>query len=692
MIGGHESLRSGGGTVAARTPASHSTSRTTAPTRTSNQMKPTTQNNNNNNNTNNNNNSKAAGLAGTTGATAGKGTLTTPLRGQWVAQAIAPTLYGRRAAAWITVWDKASVPRRTAILVALKSLHADSNNSALDDDLGDAAPLLFARLTSWWKLRYGGWVAEANAAARAAQAKSKAGVAAPTPPLPEATPSSSSFPLSSASASHSAELLAQVEAITIFVRGSRFLLQFVEGGGVAALCDCLEATASLSPFSLDTSDPPRSFSVPPETPTARREVIDGYAPERRAIALLLLHIANSGRVYREMVGDVENLVHLLHALLRETDATVANPITELLAMLNKGHPRLSTAVQTGLVRVLARALPASEETDALPPQPSSPSSALPVSDTPTVVVLSTARAIRALQLQAEQQHYSQFAACTGGVGDAGSAVLASAGAVDYVPVIGLDSTITGNSFAAAGAGVVAVCTQDPLLRPFTVTEYLDTLFRLALDGQHTAYRVEGNELLNLAAKNIQLTPKILTRCLDVVDDDVYTIEGAGEGGEEGVGVTAGGGGIAPSQLRRQRRQLSCGRAAVLILISRPMTAERRDLLLRLIAQRGGHLTLLKYLRLTQHGDTAAVVDCCHALQFLARAVMKTLRRRLNQPVVSAVPSRTAGAETMLERMTEGIQAALGEAVFQQLLFQELSEEDCLAVLRSARAAVVGRVE
>ncbi|KPA79460.1 hypothetical protein ABB37_05295 [Leptomonas pyrrhocoris] len=671
-------------------------------------------------------------MRGTTATTsaAGKSKSTAPLRGEWTAQAVAPEMRGHRAAAWIAIWDKGSVARRVSLLESLKALHADSNSNALEDDLGDAAPLFFARLTSWWKLRYGTWATDACNAARAvATATTKRntteqngsavdapiietkGLAAADAAAVTSEAVASPLPPPLPPTSSSSELLAQVEAITVFVRGSRYLLQLVEGGGAEALCDCLDVTSSI----------PLPPTPPPSSSADEGDQRGNYARERRAITLLLLHIANSGRVYREMVGEADNLLRVLHALLRETDAAVANLITELLAVLGKGHPRLSAAVQTGLVRVLASALPPSEENEdatraaglpapLLQPDPAvfSPPSA---DGTSTVVVLSTARAIRALQLQAEQQHYSQFPSAATNAAESmrTTTTASSAGKIDYVPIIGLDTTVTAKSFAAVGSTTVLEATlghpQDPLLRPFTLVGYLDTLFRLALDEQHTAYRVEGNELLNLAAKNIQLTPKILTRCLDVVDDDVYVLDGGGEGEAEG---ERGGAevGIAQSRLRRQRRQLSCGRAAVLIFISQPMTSERRDLLLHLVAQRGGHLTLLKYLRLTQHGDTAAVVDCCHALQFIARASMELQRRRLGQqqqpqqsPQLKQSVSgtfnstgRSKTSETVLLRVTEGIQSALGEAVLLLLLFQELSEEDCMTVLRSARAADVVRAE
>ncbi|KAK7200402.1 hypothetical protein NESM_000094300 [Novymonas esmeraldas] len=638
------------------------------------------------------------------------------MRAGWSATAMTPQLRGRRAAAWLSVWDSTSTARRVCMLETLKALHSASNSNALEEDLGDAAPLLFTRITSWWKLRYSAWVASSVTAVAAASAKAATAAAAAAAAAASATASEAAGPalvssgtvLTSSTAAGSAaaaaaageptlslsadvpaasspclaptptsssELLAQVEAITLFVRGSRYLLQFVESGGAATLTHCLEAT---SPSSTAAS------------------TLNLFVLERRATALLLLYVANAGRVYREMVGDEEGLLHVLRTLQRETDATVAAPLTELLAVLGQGHPRLASGTQTGLLRVLA---------NAVQPAPghvtfragSSATVSAPCSS--EVVVLHTARAIRALQLQKEQHHYAQVG--PGGSGS-GGAVAAMESGIDYVPIVGMDAAVNAYSFVGPAASVTvspscgtataAAAGCDPLLRPLSRAEYLDALFRLALDDEHMSFRVEGSELLGLAAKNLHLTHDILTRCLDAVDDDEYVIRGNEE--EEDAAAQQ-------QRLRRQRRQLSCGRTAVLLFLSRPMTTQRRQLLLRLVSQRSGHLTLLKHLRLTAHGDTAAVVDCCHALQFVVRSAADMQRHTMDVGGVSGhkAASRSGGgvggagtSAAVWLRVTEGVQAALGQSVIQLLLFQDLSQADCMAVLRAARAAVVPQFE
>lgn len=578
------------------------------------------------------------------------------------------------------------------MLEALKALHSASNSNALEEDLGDAAPLLLTRITSWWKLRYGTWVSDAVSSAAAASMKAAAAAAtavsamqktaaksgaASAPPLSttaldfstNASANGSSEAGTSASAAPSSELLAQVEAITIFLRGSRFLLQFVEGGGAATLTHCLETTAS-PPLPLST---PLTASGGAAAAAASSPAPALLVQERRAITLLLLHVVNAGRVYREMVGDKEGLLHVLRTLQRETDVLVAAPLTELLAVLGQGHPRLASRIQTGLLRVLADAVKPARESTAT--DATSSAGSRRVSE---VVVLHTARAIRALQLQREQHHYAQFY-----LGDCAEAVLEAG--VDYVPIVGMDCAVKTCSFAGMTAGKPPDSSSacDPLLRSLSRSEYLDTLFQLALADQDMALQVEGCQLLSLAAKNLHFTQDILTRCLDAVDDDEYVIHSDQEDAN-----------VQQERLRRQRQQLSCGRTTALLLISRPMTRQRRELLLRLVSQRSGHLSFLKHLRLAAHGDTATVVDCCHALQFIVRAAAEMQRQHMDfggvtrlQAVSGAGGDCTSSAALWL-RVTEAVQAALGESMFQLLLFQKLSESDCMAVLRAARATAV----
>ncbi|GET89142.1 hypothetical protein, conserved [Leishmania tarentolae] len=618
------------------------------------------------------------------------------LRAKWRETATAPQLRGRRAAVWLSVWDSACTAQRVCMLESLKALHSASNSNSLEEDLGDAAPLLLTRITSWWKLRYGTWVSDSVSSAAAASAKAAgAGAAAAgtsaigetqkasakdkassVPLLSSTAPDSSTDPSGdgpfpggmSASMSPSSELLTQIEAITIFLRGSRFLLQFVEGGGATTLTDCLETTAYSPPSSSTALKTSGGDAVAASSPAPAL-----FTQERRAITLLLLHIVNAGRVYREMVGDEEGVLHVLRTLQHETDALVAAPLTELLAVLGQGHPRLANGIQTGLLRVLADSVK-SAQVSTLTDAPNVTGSRR----VHEVVVLHTARAIRALQLQREQHHYAQF--YLGGCAD--SALEAG---VDYVPIVGMNGVVNTVSFSGIPAGGVLDSSPscDPLLRPLSRSEYLDTLFQLALADQSMALQVEGCELLSLAAKNLHFTQDILTRCLDTVDEDEYVIHIEQEDAN-----------AQQERLRRQRRQLSCGRTAALLLISRPMTNQRRKLLLGLISQRSGHMTFLKHLRLTAHGDTATVVDCCHALQFIVRTATEMQRQHMG---ISGVSSRqdvkgasddTTSSGALWLRVTEAVQAALGESMFQLLLFQKLSESDCMAVLRAARAAVV----
>lgn len=618
----------------------------------------------------------------------------------FMAQLTSPELEGRRAAAWIDIWGGSPRSRRVMILNALKLLHGDSNSSRMEQDLGAAAPLFFTRLTSWWKLRYRTIAEDARlAAALSLRSKSTASKEAspsllksstgqrdtvtPSGPPEEARLTSNlSAAVATAGASiaavttttlaaaaaatispESSELVAQVEAITIFIRGSPYLLQFTENGGAATLTDCLQSAADPS-----------------------------LQAGRETIALLLLYIANAGRVYRELLCSDGGLLKILQALQQETDGATATLLTDLLAVLGQGHPTLSGQIHTGLLRILASATAVTSSGDdgsapkaeVVPPTATEEAASLHRN---SVIALCTARAIRGLQLQGEQHHFQAFPAESMASEDPNHRR-------DFVPIVGLDDMYTTTFPITKGGRTAAMVesrlTLDPLLRPLAPAEYLEILFRLAIDVHSTAYRVEGDELLTLAAKNMTLCVPIITRCFDIVDEDVLRIDQ--DDGVQGI-------------LTQQRRQLSCGRTAALIFLSKPMTAERQQLLLRLVTQRSGHLTLLKYLRLTHHGDTAAVVDCCKALQFLARAASLAQRNRLGVATTPLPPSSSSSATTpgkssgeaamtaggptdsVMGRLTRGIQDVIGDALFQVLLFQSLSEEDCLAMLRAARATV-----
>ncbi|EPY31946.1 hypothetical protein STCU_03077 [Strigomonas culicis] len=493
-----------------------------------------------------------------------KWTVAANRQSQRLAAAMDPNLFGRRAEVWVATWDKAPKVARTAVLEALYQLHGASNSSDLEADLGDAAPLFFTRLTSWLRMTYKAFERPSDAPGGAVSI-----------------------------------LLWLVRALSIFVRGAQYATLLVESGITGALTECLSCGTA---------------TVPPAL----------AAEERSAILLLLLYIANAGRVYREMVCDEEGLVELLHTMQQEEREDISMLVMDLLVVVGQGNPRMAPLVHTGLVRII---LFRKEDEVAR-----FPGALRTRSET---VVLQVARALRAMQMTKELQFYS--------------------GAAESEHLL----TIVGLRLAGAPPGSVAPPTE-PLLTAATTEEYLSALLFLNLHDTNTSLRVEGNELLTLAAKNTQLTARILNLCFDTMDDDHLVIAE-----EDDVAAIA----------TRQRHQLSCGRAVVQIIISTPMTKERRAIIINLIAMRSAHLTLLKYLRMSEGGDLAAVGDCSKALQLLAKAADEQQRR----------PELSAGVYVSLAKVGQSIREAVGDSINQVLLFQEISEEESFAILRAARA-------
>lgn len=594
-------------------------------------------------------------------------------RQRTIAAAAADSLKGRRAEAWLGQWDKGNRRARQCILEAFLALHGESTSETVAADLGDAMPLFFTRVTSWLRLGYC-TLAPAGGAAGPSGKQQQAGAAAveSSPSPPPGRPRSA--------------LLLMVQSLAVMLRGGTYITQFIESGLSAALTDCLERGAT----------------------AAGRQA---YAPlsreEKAATVLLLLYVASAGRVYREMICDEDGLASLLRVMQAERDEGLAALLTDLFVLLGQGNPRLAPLVQCGLLRFLVSHCECGTRAEAAAQRAGARRAAaalgLPVSgagvpkqgegeddekegeeeEENAVVVLEAARALRALQLHKESHHYSvcqqrgahahtqqqqQQQYQEGSVNGAGVPEL------DQVPVVGYSDAGSASAPGRRYAGYA----ESELFRRVTGTEFLDALFYLALDDG-TRFRVEGGELLAMAAKNAELLPRILNRALDVLDDDVLVIAD-----DDDTAVVS----------RRHRRQLSCGRVAVQVMLTAPTTEYRRRTIVDLFALRGAHLSLLKYLRLTGLGDTATVVDCCHALQFIARASEEAQRASLSQQqqcgggggagASSASPAPMATSAVM--RMGHAIRDALGSSPYEVLLHDAPTPDVSLAMMRAARAS------
>ncbi|RNF01629.1 uncharacterized protein Tco025E_08545 [Trypanosoma conorhini] len=299
-----------------------------------------------------------------------------------------PAVAGRRAAIWVEQWDHGSRATRLLILEAFLALHSSSNTNRMEKDLGDSSMLFFTRITAWLRLTY------------------KLG--------------------------HPLRLL--LAAISVFVRGVRYLTCLMEIGGAQMLIDTL-ATSSL------------------------------VTDDRREVVLLLLYMANAGRVYREMLCDDDEIGLLLQATRREGESDVLDLLASLLLLLGEGsNPRVSSRVQSGVIQMITHR------------------------DTATAVILQAARILRIFQSSRDKIYTDAIA----------REAREDTGAV---PVVGIELDVT----------------------PDSARQLLEALFFLLIH-EELSLRVEGSELLTMVAKNIQLTGPILTRCFDVVDEDRLAIE------------------------------------------------------------------------------------------------------------------------------------------------------------------------
>ncbi|CAD2217181.1 hypothetical protein AGDE_09120 [Angomonas deanei] len=488
---------------------------------------------------------------------------------QRLQEAMDPSLHGRRAEYFVGLWDKTKVVR-PRLLMAFCLLHENSTIGEVEADLGDGAPLFFTRVTSWFRLSY---------------------------KLPPNT--------STDKGEEASVLLWMLRSFSVFMKGTSYITLFCESGMNAALTDCLDS---------ETPD-----GAPLIQPVDRLEIVR-----------LLLFIANSGRVYREMVCDEEGLTQVLHALQREDVADVVSHTIDLLVVIAQGNPKMAPLIHTAMLRLVYYHQPnvaqgvrgarttRSEET-----------------------VLQISHAVRDIQLTKESQFYQS---CTDEIRS------------NLLPIVGLNLLPAGTTVSSSSG--------DPLLEEMSSEEYLETLMYLNLHDTNVSFRVEGNELLALAAKNTLLTARILNNCFDIMDDDLLVIADTDD--VRAIAV-------------RQRRQLSCGRAVVEIILSQPMTEERKTIILNLIAMRSAHITLLKYLRMSDGSDVSAVIDCCRTLQILAKAA--DAQRRSVDQLSSNVVS--------LEKVSQLLREAVGDSIFQMILFQEISEEESFAILRAARSSTAG---
>ncbi|KAH9586422.1 Protein of unknown function DUF5578 [Trypanosoma melophagium] len=379
-----------------------------------------------------------------------------------------------------------------------------------------------------------------------------------------------------------------LSAIALFVRGVRYLTSLMEIGGAQTLIDTL-GTCNL------------------------------VREDRREIALLLLYIANAGRVYREMLCDDEDIKLLIQALEREDDTDILELLAALFLVLGEGNKQSVTfRIHTGLLELI-------------------------LSNTSTVESkLQAARILRTFQSSRDKE-YSQ-AIARDALEDKG-----------MVPILGMVS------------GTPPEGVQQLLL---------DALFSLLLHDE-LCLRVEGTELLTMVAKNIQFTGPILTRCLDVVDEDHLAIEAEDDH---------------RAAMTIRRNQISFGSTAVNIMLIDSNCEALQRIMLDIIGRRSAHFTLLKYLRLLENMNPTSVLDCCRVLQMLCRGALLQERHaaenadNLSFPSSSADAASTARAPVSLEKVANHIREAVGSTLYSVLLYEELTEDEAASIARSVTSS------
>lgn len=223
------------------------------------------------------------------------------------------------------------------------------------------------------------------------------------------------------------ELSVQLSALSLFLQGQRFLANFMEVGGIQTLTDILVTAKDHATQQLDKSN----------------------------ALLLLIHVANAGRVYREMVCDGQGVDNIVKATLEECSEKTLDLTSSLFIALGQGNPRKASLVHSGLIYLMLHG--------GEPAQ------------------LCAATTLRSLQLA--KQYYS-------------------------------DKLQVGGSIAVGSSTITMVGAESGAAEAYDTL--LDAFFHL-ISRESVKLRFEGLELLNIASQNAFLASAIVSRCLDAMD-------------------------------------------------------------------------------------------------------------------------------------------------------------------------------
>eukprot|EP00906_Rhabdomonas_costata_P028777 RCo040684 len=114
------------------------------------------------------------------------------------------------------------------------------------------------------------------------------------------------------------ELATQLTAISLFLQAQRFLTNFMEIGGIQTLCDLLCQPT------LNAADKQRAL-------------------------MILIHVANSGRVFREMICEGVGVDLLVQSMLNDQNEKTLELYGSLFMDLGQGNPHKVSLVHAGLV-------------------------------------------------------------------------------------------------------------------------------------------------------------------------------------------------------------------------------------------------------------------------------------------------------------------------------------------------------
>ena len=321
------------------------------------------------------------------------------------------------------------------------------------------------------------------------------------------------------------ELAVPLSALSLFIQGQRYLTNFTEIGGIQMLTELVSLSGYKHPLDKENA------------------------------LLLLIHIANAGRVYREMICDADGVKQIAAVALDGADDRILELFGSLFTALGQGNPRKASKVHAGLLYIMRHGSEGG--------------------------ALAAATALRSLQLT-KMAH--------GGGPNFGSGsvtVGGDDGGGDAGADVALDSTGT------ASGGV------------------LDAVFHI-VQSPNVKLRFEGMELLTIAAHNPQLHLPVLRRCFEALEHADITIDEDPTESSRVERLKSSCGRVICTILQMLHPS---GRGSALGSWS-GSTDETSERVFALVQRHSGHITLCQFLVSCAGRDVPGQIECCRALRLL----------------------------------------------------------------------------